>query len=46
MTPPEAQSIVTARERFGRLTGIDDLIVHADLRQQTVDWLREYAVFV
>lgn len=42
----EAQSVVEARERFGRLSSVDELVVHAGVDAPSAERLRDYAVFL
>lgn len=46
LSPAEAQRAVEARERYGGLSGIDDLVVFADLNPRTAERLRDRAVFL
>lgn len=46
LSETQAQAVVAARERFGRLASVDDLVVHADLDPATAERLREYAIFL
>lgn len=46
LTPAQAQEVVTIRERLGRLSSVDELVVHGSLDPATAARLREYAVFV
>jgi DNA uptake protein ComE-like DNA-binding protein len=42
----EAQQVVVARQRLGRASSVDELVVHSDLDPRIADRLREYAVFL
>jgi DNA uptake protein ComE-like DNA-binding protein len=42
----EADAVIAYRERCGRLTSVDELVVHAGVDPPTTDMLREYAVFL
>lgn len=46
VTAAEAASIVSTREKLGRLSSVDELVVHGDLTLTTAERLREYAVFI
>lgn len=42
----EAQAVVEARDRLGRLSSIDELVVHAGVDGPSAERLRDYAVFL
>lgn len=46
VTAAEAASIVSTRERLGRLSSVDELVVHGDLTLEAAERLRDYAVFI
>jgi hypothetical protein len=46
VTAAEAASIVTTRDKLGRLSSVDELVVHGDLTLGTAERLRDYAVFI
>ena len=46
MTPQEAHRTIAARERLGRLSSVDDLVIFADVGPQTVERLRDRAIFL
>lgn len=46
VTAAEAASIISTREKLGRLSSVDELVVHGDMTLATAESLRDYAVFV
>lgn len=46
VTAAEAASIVSTRDKLGRLGSVDELVVHGDLTLATAERLRGYAVFI
>lgn len=46
VTAAEAASIVSTRDKLGRLSSVDELVVHGDLTLETAERLRDYAVFM
>lgn len=46
LSSAEAQQVLVARDRSGRLSNVDELVVYSDLRSDVADRLREYAVFM
>ena len=46
VTAAEAASIVSTRDKLGRLSSVDGLVVHGDLTLPTAERLRDYAVFI
>lgn len=46
VTAAEAASIVSTRDKLGRLSSVDELVVHGDLTLATAERLRNYAVFI
>jgi hypothetical protein len=46
VTAAEAASIVSTRDTLGRLSSVDELVVHGDLTTATAERLRDYAVFI
>lgn len=46
LSAAEAQQVLAARERLGRLSGVEDLVVHSELDPHVAERLREYAVFL
>ena len=46
LSEAQVRALIMARERFGRLSSIEDLVVHADLDPAAAERLRDYAVFV
>jgi DNA uptake protein ComE-like DNA-binding protein len=42
----EAERIVAARVRLGRLSSVEEAVVYTELPPSTADYLREYAVFL
>lgn len=46
LTPEEARRTVETRERLGRLSGLEDLVVFADVNPEKLERLRERALFL
>jgi hypothetical protein len=46
VTAAEAASIVSTRAKLGRLSRVDELVVHGDLTLAAAERLRDYAVFI
>jgi Kef-type K+ transport system membrane component KefB len=46
VTAAEAASIISTRDKLGRLSSVDELVVHGDLTLTTAERLRDYAVFI
>ena len=46
VTAAEAASIVSARDKLGHLSSVDELVVYGDLTLATAERLRDYAVFI
>lgn len=46
VTATEAAPIVSSRDKLGRLSSVDELVVHGDLTLTTAERLRDYAVFI
>lgn len=46
VTASEAASIVSTRDKLGRLSSVDELVVHGNLTLETAERLRDFAVFI
>ena len=46
LSEADAQQVLAARQRLGRLASVEDLVVHSELDPHVADRLREYAVFL
>lgn len=46
VTAVEAASIISTRGKLGRLSSVDELVVHGDLTLTTAERLRDYALFI
>jgi len=46
LRPDQARQVIVTREHLGRLSSVDDLVVHAGLEPHTAEELREQAVFL
>ena len=46
VTAAEATSIIGTRNKLGRLSSVDELVVHGELTLTTAEHLRDFAVFI